>query len=114
MAAGRAVPLISVDAPCNTRQTVVRAFEEHGIAWTETFVTRGVAAVQAAASAGLGVACLGRRFRPPGTVTLGRESGLPALPPSEVALLDGTRDPSARAAVRGIADALRAVTAVEP
>ncbi len=110
---GEPVPLISVDAPCNTRQTVLRAFEAEGIAWTEAFVTRGVAAVQAAASAGLGIACLGRRFRPAGTVVLGRESGLPALSPSEVALLDATRDPSAKAAVRGIADALRAVTAEE-
>lgn len=110
---GEPVPLVGVESPCNTRLTVVRALDGAGIPWTEVFVSRGVAAVQAAAAAGLGIACLGRRFRPAGTVILGRESGLPALPSSEVVLLESARDPAARMAVAGIADALVAAVAEE-
>ncbi|WP_181704580.1 LysR substrate-binding domain-containing protein [Chthonobacter rhizosphaerae] len=106
---GEPVPLVSVDPPCNTRQAAIRALDEAGVPWTDAFVSRGVAAVQAAAAAGLGIACLGRRFRPEGTTVLGRESGLPALPESEVAVLDSTRDAAASLAVRRIADALTAV-----
>jgi DNA-binding transcriptional LysR family regulator len=103
---GEPVPLAVVEGPCNTRALTIRALDEAGIPWTEAFVTRDVAAVQAACTAGLGVACLGGRFRPPGAVVLGRESGLPALPPSEVAVLDSTREPAARLALARIIDAL--------
>lgn len=103
---GEPVPLAVVEGPCNTRALTVRALDEAGLPWTEVFVTRDVAAVQAACAAGLGIACLGGRFRPAGTVALGRESGLPALPPSEVAVLDSTREPAARMALARIIDAL--------
>lgn len=103
---GEPVPLAVVEEPCNNRTLTLRALDEAGLAWTEAFVTRDVAAVQAAATAGLGIACLGGRFRPPGTVALGKESGLPTLPPSEVAVLDSTREPAARLALARIIDAL--------
>lgn len=102
---GETLPLVGVEAPCSTRQCATAALDGAGIAWAEVFLSRGVPAVQAACAAGLGVACLGRRFRPSGTAPLGAADGLPPLPASEVAMVDRVRDPRLRPVLERMADA---------
>lgn len=81
--AGDPVPLVALDATCQVRAAAIAALEAADLPWREAFRGAGVAAVQAAAAAGLGIACLDRRNLPAGCVTLGAESGLPDLPASE-------------------------------
>ncbi|SON57960.1 Hca operon transcriptional activator [Hartmannibacter diazotrophicus] len=105
---GEPLPLASIEAPCNARTAAVEALQGADIAWVDAFSSRGVAAIQAAVSAGLGVACLGGRHAPPDTEILGPSHGLPALPASEVALFVRTKDPAMALAVERFADALTA------
>lgn len=79
---GDPVPLVALDATCQVRAAAVAALEAADLPWREAFRGAGVAAVQAAAAAGLGVACLDRRNLPAGCTVLGAESGLPELPSS--------------------------------
>lgn len=80
------LPLISLAAPCGVRATAITALDVHEIPWREVFVGTGVAAVQAAVSAGLGVAALDRRNLPADGRAIGAGAGLPALPPSQMRL----------------------------
>ena len=80
LAPGEPVPLITLGEPCAVRRAGVAALRAAGRDWREVMLCRGVAAVQAAVAAGLGVAALDRRNLPPGCVEVGEESGLPALP----------------------------------
>lgn len=80
------LPLISLAAPCGVRATAIAALDSHEIPWREVFVGTGVAAVQAAVSAGLGVAPLDRRNLPADCRLIRAGKGLPALPPSQMRL----------------------------
>lgn len=81
------LPVIALDAPCTVREAGVAALEAAGIAFVEVFRGTGVAAVQAAVRAGLGVACLSTRNAPVGSVRLGPPEGLPVIAAGEVRLL---------------------------
>ncbi|MBZ8131925.1 LysR family transcriptional regulator [Afifella sp. IM 167] len=85
-ARGESLPLVALSAPCDIREIAIGALSATGIAWRTAFVGTGVAAVQAAVSAGLGVACLEARNVPQGCEILGPEVGLPALPATRVVL----------------------------
>src|SRR6202161_117992 len=74
--AGGKLPLATQAEPCSVRSMAVTALDAAGIPWTEVFVGGGVAPIGAAASAGLGVAALGRRVAPPGTIDIGLKLGL--------------------------------------
>ena len=74
------LPLATLAEPCGGRALAGRPFDEAGIAWTETFVGGGAAAVVAAVAAGLGVAALAPRMLPLGAVDVGPKLGLPKLP----------------------------------
>jgi DNA-binding transcriptional LysR family regulator len=80
------LPLISLAAPCGVRAAAIAALEACGIAWREVFVGTGVAAVQAAVSAGLGIAPLDSRNLPGDCRMLADDDGLPALPVTELVL----------------------------
>lgn len=80
---GEPVPLVALAAPCRVRAAAVSALGEAGLAYREAFRGAGVAAIQAATAAGLGIGCLDRRNVPAGARVLGEEAGLPALPDSE-------------------------------
>lgn len=80
---GDPVPLVALDAACLVRAAAVAALEAAERPWREAFRGAGVAAVQAAAAAGLGIACLDRRNMPTSCIELGAESRLPDLPSSE-------------------------------
>ena len=83
---GDPVPLVALDATCRVRAAAVAALEAAKLPWREAFRGAGVAAVQAAAAAGLGIACLDSRNLPAGCIMLGAESRLPELPSSEFLL----------------------------
>jgi DNA-binding transcriptional LysR family regulator len=93
--------------PCSVRAMAVRALDSAGIAWTEAFVGGGVNTVGAAVSAGLGVAALGRRVAPRGSVDLGSRLGLPPLPARDVVLYTNLRDQQARGVLQALTAALR-------
>ena len=103
------LPLVSLAAPCSVRSIAIRALDEADVEWTEVFAGGGVSAVQAAAEAGLGVACLGLRNRPRGAVRLGRREGLPPLPANEVVMLDRDTGNGLSGTFEAIATAFRTV-----
>ena len=103
----RPLPLVSLAAPCGVRAAAVTALGAAGIIWRDVFCGTGVAAVQAAVSAGLGVACLSRWTVPADAVRLGPEDGLPALPSTEMVLRHRPLRPDSAAIVREVAAAFR-------
>jgi DNA-binding transcriptional LysR family regulator len=89
---GEPLPLALLTAPCNVRAVAIHSLDEAGIAWREAFVGGGVAAVGAAAAAGLAVAPLARRVAPRRLIDVGARLGLPRLPESRVTLHSRLRD----------------------
>lgn len=89
---GEPVPLVALAGACQVRAAALSALASAGLAYREIFRGAGVAAIQAAVAAGLGVACLDRRNVPAGARLIGTESGLPPLPDSEF-LVDWRRKP---------------------
>ena len=109
--AERAVPplrLATQSAPCSVRAMAVKALDDAGIAWTETFIGGGVATLGAAIAAGLGVAALSRRVAPQGTVDVGPRLGLPALPAPQLAVFSRVAEGRAKTAIRSLTAAFRA------
>jgi DNA-binding transcriptional LysR family regulator len=80
------LPLVSLAAPCSIRDIALLALASNGIPWRSVFVGTGVAAVQAAVSASLGIACLETRNIPRGCRQLGVRSGLPSLPRTQIVM----------------------------
>jgi DNA-binding transcriptional LysR family regulator len=109
--AGGKLPLATQAEPCSVRSMAVTALDAAGIPWTEVFVGGGVATIGAAASAGLGVAALGRRVAPPGTIDIGPKLGLPRLPLRDVMLYSNAADRQARGFLRSLVTAIRSTTA---
>ncbi|MGJ4950024.1 LysR family transcriptional regulator [Bradyrhizobium sp. HKCCYLS20291] len=106
-AAGGPVPLATLSAPCGVRSLAVRALEKAKRPFVEAFVGGGVAAVVAAAQAGLAIAPLARRIAPAGLADAGASLGLPKLGRSKVILHAKVGDARKRAALRTLAAAFR-------
>jgi DNA-binding transcriptional LysR family regulator len=104
---GEPLRLATLAEPCGVRALSTRLLDEAGIAWTETFVGGGVAAVAAAVSAGLGIAALARRMVPLGVVDAGPRLGLPPLPLSPVLLCSRVKDGRSKEALKALAAAFR-------
>ncbi len=107
---GAKLPLATLAEPCGVRDLAARLLTEAGIAWSESFVGGGVAAVAAAVSAGLGVAALARRVAPAEAIEMGEALGLPPLPAAPVMLHSRVADPRSGTALRGLGAALRRET----
>lgn len=88
---GAALPMLALPEPCTVRVAAVRALEDANIGWRLAFSGGSVAALQSAASAGLGVAAIGQNQVPADCVVL--DQGLPALPASKITLLTTLNDP---------------------
>ena len=86
-----ALPLLALPEPCAVRVAAVRALEHANIGWRLAFTGGSVAALQSAASAGLGVAAIGRNQVPADCVVL--DQALPVLPASKITLLTALSDP---------------------
>lgn len=81
-----ALPLLALPETCALRQYVERLLSRRGVPYTVSHVASGVAGLQLAISAGLGVACLNESALAPGIARL-HAPGLPALPMVEFRLL---------------------------
>ncbi|KVC58072.1 LysR family transcriptional regulator [Burkholderia stagnalis] len=100
------LPLAVLAGPCGVRAAALRALDHAGRPWRERFTGGGVAAVAAAAAAGLAVCPLARRVAPRTLVDVGAKFGLPPLPHSQVVLYTRVRDARSAAALRRFADSL--------
>ncbi|BAM89130.1 putative transcriptional regulator, LysR family [Bradyrhizobium oligotrophicum S58] len=109
--AGGPLPLATLAAPCGVRAIAVRALDKAKSPFLEAFVGGGVAAVVAAAQAGLAIAPLARRIAPSGLVDVGPSLGLPKLGRSKVILHAKVGDAAKRAALRTLAAAFRGALA---
>jgi DNA-binding transcriptional LysR family regulator len=87
------LPLLALPEPCTVRVAAERALEARNIAWRLAFTGGSVAALQSAASAGLGVAAMGRRQVPADCMILDETQGLPDLPASRITLLTRLSSP---------------------
>jgi DNA-binding transcriptional LysR family regulator len=108
---GEPLRLATQAEPCSVRAMAIGALDAAGIPWTEVFVGGGISTIGAAVSAGLAVAALARRVAPADTVDLGPRLGLPPLPPREVLLHERGPDARARAALRTLGAAFKAIAA---
>ncbi|NDV74965.1 LysR family transcriptional regulator [Burkholderia cenocepacia] len=104
--AGEPLPLAVLAGPCGVRAAALRALDRAGLPWRERFTGGGVAAVPAAAAAGLAVGPLAGRVAPRTLVDVGAKFGLPPLPQSQVVLYSRVRDARPAAALRRFADSL--------
>jgi DNA-binding transcriptional LysR family regulator len=106
---GQALRLATQSAPCSVRHMATGALDAAGISGTEVFVGGGIATIGAALLAGLAVAAVGRRVAPPGTVDVGANFQLPALPTRDIVIHTNPTDSQARNAFRALVAALRSV-----
>ncbi len=106
--AGEPLPLALLAAPCNVRAIALRTLDGAGLAWREAFVGSGVAAVGAAAAAGLAISPLAKRVAPRGLVDSGARLGLPPLPQSRVTLHSRVRDARSVESLRLLTNGLSA------
>lgn len=84
--AGEPLALLVLPETCALRQYVERLLSRRGVPYSVAHVASGVAGLQLAISAGLGVACLNESALAPGVARL-HAPGLPALPMVEFRLL---------------------------
>ncbi len=84
--AGEPLALLVLPETCALRQYVERLLSRRGVPYSVAHVASGVAGLQLAISAGLGVACLNESALAPGVARL-QAPGLPALPMVEFRLL---------------------------
>ncbi|WP_191576606.1 LysR family transcriptional regulator [Achromobacter insolitus] len=80
------LPLLALPETCALRQYVERMLSRRGVPYAVSHVASGVAGLQLAVSAGLGVACLNESALGAGMARL-HAPGLPALPSVEFRLL---------------------------
>lgn len=106
------LPLVSLAGSCHVRDYSEAALTEAGVPFVAAFIGEGVAAVQAAVAAGLGVGCLDKRNLPAGAVDVGRLLGLPDPPATTMVVLSRSRDRRLSAALAAVRDAFRAEGAV--
>lgn len=100
--------IASLSAPCGVRANALKALDEAGIAWTEVFVGGGISTVGAAVMAGMAVAPMTLKGRPPRSVDVGSQLGLPSLPSVEIAVYTRVQDQAMKEAVRIFGASLRA------
>ena len=81
------VPLVVFPLGCLYRSYGTAALEGVGRAWRIAFTGQGVAAVQAAVSAGIGVAILPEDITPPRMRRLRASEGFPPIPSVDLALI---------------------------
>jgi DNA-binding transcriptional LysR family regulator len=101
------MPFVSLSAPCGIRDIALSALATSGIQWRETFVGTGVAAIQAAVSAGFGIACLEKRNVPPDCKVLAGSPRLPALPTTRLVIRIRDANPGDTNVARAIGSALK-------
>lgn len=80
LARGEPLRLLVLPDTCSLHQFTVKLLRRRGVAYTLAHVASGVAGLQSALAAGLGVACLNESALCEGVARLAPPHGLPALP----------------------------------
>jgi len=83
------IPLVVSPEPCVYRKRATEALKVAGRDWRIAYVSTSLAGSQAAVQAGLGISVLPLEMIPAGLTMVGTEAGLPRLPDTEIALLEG-------------------------
>lgn len=93
---GEALPLVLLDAPCPLRDIATGALEQAGIPWRHAFTSASLAALWAAAAAGLGLT-LRTAIGVPGSLRALAPAahGLPRLPRIALSLYRAAAEPEA-------------------
>jgi len=100
---GGSVPLAVYEQGCLYRNRAIHALEAAARAWHVAYTSPNLSGIQAAISAGLGLSILPDIAILATHRVLGRRDGLPAIPPTEFALVAA---PDATPAMRRLADLL--------
>jgi DNA-binding transcriptional LysR family regulator len=113
-AAGGVLPLVLFEAPCVFRTAALAALDRAGIPWHVAFTSQSLAGIWAAVDAGLGVTVRTAIGVPRGLQVVDpvaeRVAGLPALPSTELWLLDAS-DPGSPLAAELRALLVRSISA---
>lgn len=84
------IPMIVFDHPCLFRQAAFQALEGKKLRWRLSLTTPSLPGVWAALRSGYGISPRTTHRVPPGIRDVGREFGLPPLPPIELRMLVGS------------------------
>jgi DNA-binding transcriptional LysR family regulator len=98
------VQLAVFDPPCAFRSAATATLDQAGIDWSVAYSSSSLSDLWAAVNIGLGVTVRTPAALPPGLAILGRDAGLPDLPPLFISLY-GKNDP----AEAPVVDRLRAL-----
>lgn len=90
--AGQPVPLALLPETCSLHRLAVGQLQAHGQAYVINHVASGVAGLQAAVAAGLGVACLNASSLLEHSMVALTDARLPALPSAQFVLLEPPAD----------------------
>jgi DNA-binding transcriptional LysR family regulator len=82
-------PLVLLPSTCQLQRFVVKLLDEHKVPYVVSHSASGVAGLQLALRAGLGISCLNESSIGGGVVACASSIGLPALPAVEFHLLPG-------------------------
>lgn len=85
------VPLVVYPQGCIYRNRIVHALEASGRRWRVAFASQSLVGIQAAVSAGLGISLLPTSAMLDDHRLLGEEEGFARVPPSELALISGSK-----------------------
>lgn len=85
------VPLVVYPQGCIYRNRIVHALETSGRRWRVAFASQSLVGIQAAVSAGLGISLLPTSAMLDDHRLLGEEEGFARVPPSELALISGSK-----------------------
>ncbi|NIF56276.1 MULTISPECIES: LysR family transcriptional regulator [Burkholderiaceae] len=88
--------LVLLPSTCQLQRFVVKLLDEHKVAYVVSHSASGVAGLQLALKAGLGISCLNESSTGNGVVACPANTGLPALPAVEFHLLPGRPGESER------------------
>jgi len=94
LARGEALRLLVLPDSCSLHQFTVRLLRERHVPYTVAHIASGVAGLQSALAAGLGVACLNESSLCEGVTRLPMPHGLPALPRVDFRFLPARRGES--------------------
>ena len=89
-------PLVLLPSSCQLQRFVVKLLDEHKVPYVVSHSASGVAGLQLALKAGLGISCLNESSIGGGVVACPPSIGLPALPAVEFHLLPGRPGESER------------------
>jgi DNA-binding transcriptional LysR family regulator len=113
LVAGATLPLALYREHSVSRDAALIALREKALAWQIVYTSPSLTGVRAAALAGLAITPLPASAIVTGLRVLGKESGLPVLPPLEFAIFERKRPDAAAAALTAVLVSL-SQTAIRP